>query len=148
MRLTVLLFLLALSTAASAQDLSKAQLASRFYDATTAQLIGTAVSTATTAIVRDNPKKKRQSEIYRQWALETFGSKEYKEIYIQYYIANYSREELLAMNEWAKNPMFLRYMEKTQQFAKWSEPHFQKILSVRNEELARRMHAAGIDPAK
>jgi hypothetical protein len=148
MRLSVLVLLLAFAAAANAQGISKEQLASQFYEATTARLVGDTVNNAAAAILREDPKKVRQAEIYKQWALETFGSKEYKDIYIQYFVENYSQEELVAMSEWAKNPLFLDYMAKTLQFTQWSAPRFQQLLSIKNTELVRRLRAEGFDPSK
>jgi len=137
---------LLLSSAASAQPPER--LASQFFDATTAKQIDAMTRNAANAILKQDASKIRQSEIYRQWAKESFGSPEYKQIYVQYYVANFTVEELLAMNEWAKSPLFLGYVNKMQQFAQWSGPTFQDFLKTKNPELARRLRAEGFDPSK
>jgi hypothetical protein len=131
-----------------AQGLSKEDLASRFFDATTARQIDGMTKNAAAAILKEDPTKKRQAEIYRQWAKESFSSPEYKHIYVTYYVEAFSAEELTAMNEWAKHPLFLSYMSKVPQFAQWSAPRFQQFLASKNPELARRLRAEGFDPSK
>lgn len=68
--------------------------------------------------------------------------------YVQFLVENFSAEELLAMNEWAKNPLFLGYMNKWQQFPQWSAPKFQEFLKMKNPELAQRLRAEGFDPSR
>ena len=126
----------------------KETLASRFYDATTAKQIDTMASNAAVAILRQDPKKTRQSEIYRQWAKESFGSPEYKAIYVQFLVENFSADELTAMSEWAKSPFFLEYMNKWLQFPQWSAPRFQDFLKAKNPGLHRRLRAEGFDRTK
>lgn len=133
---------------AFAQGLGKDELASSFFDATTAKQIDGMTKSAAAAILKEDPTKKRQAEIYRQWAKETFGSPEYKQIYVSYYVERFSAEELIAMNEWAKHPLFLSYMNKIPQFAQWSAPRFQQFLASKNPELARRLRAEGFVPSK
>jgi hypothetical protein len=148
MKTMVFAVILLVSGIATAQAESKETLASRFYDATTAKQVETMARNAAAAILRQDPKKARQSEIYGQWAKESFGSPEYKTIYVQFLVESFSAEELAAMNEWAKNPLFLTYMNKWLQFPQWSAPRFQEFLKAKNPELHRRLRAEGFDPAK
>ena len=136
------------ASSVAAQALPREELASSFFDATTLKQIDGMTRNAAAAILREDPKKVRQSEIYRQWAKESFGSPEYKQIYVTYYVDNFSTEELIAMNEWAKNPAFITYMNKVQQFTQWSASRIQKFLSTKNPELTRRLRAEGFDPSK
>lgn len=131
-----------------AQEASKEKLASQFYDATTAKQIEAMANNAAAAILREDPKKVRQSQIYRQWAKEAFGSPEYKAIYTQYIVENFSADELVAMNEWAKNPFFISYLNKWMRFPQWSAPRYQEFIKSKNPELHRRLKAEGFDPAK
>jgi hypothetical protein len=103
---------------------------------------------AANAILREDASKVRQSEIYRQWAKESFSSPEYKSIYVHFLVENFSEQELSAMNEWAKDPNFITYMNKWQRFPQWSAPKFQDFLRLKNPELARRLRAEGFDPNK
>ena len=148
MKTVVFAVVLILSCIAIAHAESKEALASRFYDATTAKQIGTMARNAAAAILNQDPNKTRQSEIYEQWANESFGSPEYKAIYVQFLVENFSAEELTAMNEWAKSPFFLVYMNKWLQFPRWSAPRFQEFLKAKNPELHRRLKAEGFDPTK
>ena len=148
MKVLLAVFCLVTSNAAVAQALAKDALASRFYDATTAKQIDVMTSNAAAAILRENPSKVRQSEIYRKWAKESFSSPEYKAIYVQFLVEKFSADELTAMNEWATSPLFLGYMNKWQQFPQWSAPRFQDFLRAKNPELHRRLKAEGFDPAK
>ena len=148
MKIVLMLFGLILSNAVFAQSIGNEALASKFYDATSAKQVEAVARNAAAAILREDPSKVRQSEIYRQWAKESFGSPEYKAIHVQFLTENFTAEELTAMNEWAKNPQFLSYMNKWQQFPQWSAPRFQAFLRVKNPELHRRLKAEGFDPAK
>jgi hypothetical protein len=137
-----------MSAAAIGQVPEKQKLASQFYDRTTAQQIDAMTRSAANAILREDESKVRQSEIYRQWAKESFSSPEYKSIYVHFLVENFSEQELSAMNEWAKDPNFITYMNKWQRFPQWSAPKFQDFLRLKNPELARRLRAEGFDPNK
>lgn len=148
MKIVLVLFGLLLSNAAVAQLIGNEALASKFYEATTAKQIDAIARNAAAAILREDPTKVRQSEIYEQWAKESFSSPEYKVIYVQFLAENFTAEELTAMNEWAQSPQFLSYMNKWQQFPQWSAPRFQAFLRAKNPELYRRLKTEGFDPAK
>ncbi len=148
MKILLVLLGFLLSNAAFAQLIAKEALAAKFYDATTAKQIDAIARNAAAAILREDPSRVRQSEIYRQWAKESFGSPEYKAIYVQFLAENFNADELTAMNEWAMSPQFLSYMNKWQQFPQWSAPRFQAFLRAKNPELHRRLKAEGFDPAK
>ncbi|MES2535170.1 MAG: hypothetical protein V4632_04770 [Pseudomonadota bacterium] len=137
-----------ISAAAIGQVSEKQKLASQFYDKTTAKQIDAMTRNAANGILREDPTKVRQSEIYRQWAKESFSSPEYKNIYVQFLVENFNDEELSAMNEWAKDPVFGAYMNKWQRFPQWSAPKLQEFLRSKNPELARRLRAEGFDPNK
>jgi hypothetical protein len=148
MKAIVFAIVLLFSGIALGQVGSKEALASQFYDSTTAKQIEAMASNAAAAILREDPTKVRQSQIYRQWAKESFGSPEYKAIYVRYLVENFNAEELVAMNEWAKSPFFLTYMNKWMQFPQWSAPRFQEFLKAKNPELYRRLRAEGFDSTK
>jgi len=148
MRFFALVFFGLMSTVAIGQVADKQKLASLFYDRTTAQQIDAMTRSAANAILREDTSKVRQSEIYRQWAKESFSSTEYKNIYLQFLVENFSEQELSAMNEWAKDPNFITYTNKWQRFPQWSAPKFQEFLRSKNPELAKRLRAEGFDPNK
>lgn len=133
-----------LSGPALAQDFEKELLAARFYEATIAKQIDEVVKSAGKAILREDPSKVRQSEIYQQWAKEVFHSNEYKAIYVQFWIENFDRDELKAMNDWAQSPLFVRYSQKWQNFPQWSAPRFQAYMKKVKPELERRLQAEGL----
>lgn len=148
MKYLTFVFCALISAAALAQAADKQKLASEFYDRTTATQIDAMTRNAANAIVRQDPSKVRQAEIYREWAREAFSSPEYKSIYVQFFAENFSEEELIAMNEWAKDPIFVAYMTKLQRFPQWSAPKLQEFLRSRNPDLASRLRAEGFDVNK
>ena len=145
MKLIVLIFTLILSTSALSNSNDKQNLASQFFDATVAKQVELIATSAANGILKEDSTKVRQAEIYKQWALESFGSKEYKEIYTEYLVEKFDENELIEMNKWAKSAYFLSYMLKWQGFLQWSQPKFQDFLKLKNPELARRLKVEGFD---
>lgn len=145
MKLIILIIALFLSTSALSNPDEKQNLASQFFDATTAKQIELIAASAANEILKKDPTKVRQAEIYKQWALETFSSKEYKKIYTEYLVERFDNNELIEMNKWAKSPYFLSYMVKWQGFPQWSQSKFQSFLKLKNPELVRRLKAEGFD---
>ena len=148
MKVIVLLISLTLSAIACSATFEKQDLASHFFDATIAKQVKSVADSAANGFLKENPTKIREAEIYRQWALESFRSQEYKEIYTKFLIERFNENELMEMNQWAQSPNFLSYMLKWQGFQQWSQPMFRDFLKLKNPDLARRLRAEGFDPNK
>lgn len=146
MKTTIVISLLLFFNTAFAADSAsrKAELASQFYDATTKKQIDAIASEAASRILREDPTKVRQSEIYREWALESFSSPEYKAIYVEYMIEMFTEEDLGQMNAWAKSAAFQKYFAIWPKFQAWSGARFQSFLRQKNPDLMRRLSAEGL----
>lgn len=144
MRIAIATFMLFVSALACAADVDVDVLASRFYDATTAKQIEPMVDGMMKAVLKE--KSRREAEIWREWALETFKSPEYKRIHTSRLVEMFSRDELRELLELTSNPVFLTYMRKWQSFPQASNADFSALLRARNPELARRLRAAGFNP--
>lgn len=144
MKATIVIIFLLLSKLAFATDARKIELASQFYDSTTGKQVETIASEAASGILREDPTKVRQSEIYREWARETFSSPEYRAIYVDYMLEVFTEEDLVQLNEWARSPTFQKYFVAWPKFQAWSASRFQSFLRQKNPELMRRLSAEGL----
>jgi len=144
MRIAIAAIMFWISALAYAADSETEALASKFYEATTAKQIDQMVNGMMSAVLRE--KSKGEAEIWRDWALETFKSPEYKKIYTSRLVQMFTKDELTELIKLTSNPVFLTYMKKWQEFPQASNADFTALLRARNPELARRLQAAGFKP--